>query len=109
MLIENGARVNEKHALSLSTPLHISIGNNQIETSKILLIHGADLDARDMLLETPLHYATSRNLVEATLFAIEKGASVTVRNDVRNTPLESAIDAKGIETMKTFLSFEHFK
>ena len=62
-----------------------------------------------MLLETPLHYATSRNLVEATLFAIEKGASVTVRNDVRNTPLESAIDAKGIETMITFLSFENFK
>ena len=89
--------------------IHISIGSNQIETSKIFILHGADLDARDMLLETPLHYATSRNLVEATLFAIENGASITVRNDVRNTPLESAIDAKGIETMKTFLSFEHFK
>ena len=62
-----------------------------------------------MLLETPLHYATSRNLVEATLFALKNGASMTVRNDVRNTPLETAIDKKGIKTIKTFLAFEHFK
>ena len=109
-MIENGACVNEKDAdLDLQTPLHFSIGSNQIETSKILLLHGADIDAKSMFIETPLHRATINKFVEAMLLALKNGASMTIRNDKMNTPIESAIDQKGIEAMKTFLSFEHFK
>lgn len=53
-LIDNGADLHMKTAGEDQTPLHYAARNEANQCVKILLVCGADIDARDYKLRTPL-------------------------------------------------------
>ena len=57
MLIENGADVNAKNNYKPKSPLHIASYMGKLETVKLLLIYGADIDIKNKDGATPLHEA----------------------------------------------------
>ena len=56
------------------TPLHEAAGAEEHELVKVLLDHGADIEAQDNYGETPLHLAAGNNATEATKVLLEHGA-----------------------------------
>ena len=57
------------------------------ETVRLLIKHGADVNARDEAQSTPLHLASSRASTETVRLLIEHGAIVTALDGSHRTPL----------------------
>ncbi len=66
------------------TLLHV---NPNLEVAKLLVQHGANIDAKNRRGYTALHFAASYNLIHIAKFLIEEGADVSARSDNGNTPL----------------------
>jgi hypothetical protein len=60
LLLKSGAEVNAHNSNGHwgTTPLHAAAHANQAAIAQLLIAHGADLNARDMLGKTPLHHTT---------------------------------------------------
>ena len=74
-------------------PLLAALGEDHIEVAKLLLEHGANIDARNTTGETILIKALSqsrRNLVNIVTFLLQYGADVNARDDTLTTPLHLA-------------------
>ncbi|MDK2817926.1 MAG: ankyrin repeat domain-containing protein [Spirochaetota bacterium] len=73
------------------TALHL-VSDPQI--ALILIINGADINARNRSGSTPLHWAVSRNKESLAKLLIEFGANIDSADDIGNTPLHFAINSK---------------
>ena len=77
-----------------STPLHFAArhsSSNGIQILKMLLAHGAKVDARNWIRQTPLfHAATSSDSAPAAKVLLAHGANVNTRQDDGRTPLHWA-------------------
>lgn len=86
-LIESGANLDARgitlHERSL---LHLASSMN-INTTKLLVEKGADLEVRDKNGETPLHLACWFGRVETAAFLLDQGADIEARSSNGNTPL----------------------
>ncbi len=92
-LIANGADISLRDkSLSSSTPLHSIAGSGQTEAAEALLIHGAEVNAKDSLGCTPLHRAARNGRSKMVELLISKGADINAKNARRLTPLNIAID-----------------
>ena len=60
------------------------------KTVRLLISHGADVNALDMTDSTPLHMASFSWTPEVVRILIENGASVNVQNETHLTPLHRA-------------------
>ena len=60
------------------------------EMTKVLLEHGADVDARDSALNTPLHLAAWNGNAEAAKLLLESGAKIDAAGKFGHTPLKTA-------------------
>jgi ankyrin repeat protein len=70
------------------TPLHQAASYGAVESAKLLLAAGADVNAGSY---TPLHHAASEGNAKMVRFLLERGAKVNARDADRNTPLLLAI------------------
>ncbi|KAF7997870.1 hypothetical protein HCN44_009268 [Aphidius gifuensis] len=77
-----------------STPLHFAAGYNRVPVVEYLLLHGADVHAKDKGGLVPLHNACSYGHYEVTELLVKHGASVNVADLWKFTPLHEAA-AKG--------------
>ena len=68
-----------------STPLHHAAGFGDIETMKLLLDNGADVNAKNRLEGTPLHWAVRSE--EKTRLLLERGAEINSKTQDGSTPL----------------------
>ena len=68
-----------------STPLHHAAGFGDIETMKLLLDNGADVNAKNRLEGTPLHWAVRSD--EKTRLLLERGAEINSKTQDGSTPL----------------------
>ena len=59
-------------------------------TVQILINHGADVAALDMIQQTPLHIASSSGSFDIARLLIKHGADVDVKNEIDSTPLHLA-------------------
>ncbi len=86
------------------TPLHVAASQAQPEAARILIAHGAAVDARTMNGSTPLHFAAFKGGKPGHLLAarvlIEHGADVNARTDNGATPLSMALSRGNSEIVK---------
>ena len=74
-------------------PLHSAIANQRTGIVKLLLDHGADVNATQADDFTPLHEAAQNGMVDVTQWLIERGAHVNPRlSSSGKTPLGLAIE-----------------
>ena len=73
------------------TALHL-VSNPQ--SALILIMNGANIDAKNRSGSTPLHWAVSRNKEPIAKLLIEFGADINVADNMGNTPLHFAINSK---------------
>uniref|UniRef100_A0A6Q2YPA2 Poly [ADP-ribose] polymerase n=1 Tax=Esox lucius TaxID=8010 RepID=A0A6Q2YPA2_ESOLU len=77
-----------------STPLHFAAGYNRVSVVRYLLLHGADVHAKDKGGLVPLHNACSYGHFEVAELLVIHGAVVNVADLWKFTPLHEAA-AKG--------------
>ncbi|XP_076345953.1 tankyrase isoform X1 [Tachypleus tridentatus] len=77
-----------------STPLHFAAGYNRVAVVEYLLLHGADVHAKDKGGLVPLHNACSYGHYEVAELLVKHGANVNVADLWKYTPLHEA-SAKG--------------
>jgi hypothetical protein len=81
------ARVNN----NCTTPLHFAM---TADVAKLLLAHGADVNAKDSVGETPLAWAVSAGRKDVLEVLIASKADVNAKNNKGETPMQAAV-AKG--------------
>jgi len=71
------------------TPLHMAARRGQSDMVKLLLEHGADIEARNAMRRTPLHEAVGVS-VEVMEILLDWGAQVNAQDRYQMTPLNIA-------------------
>ena len=61
-----------------------------VETVRLLVDHGADVNALDCTQSTPLHLASLQGVLEAVQILMKHGADVNAQNETNSTPLHGA-------------------
>jgi len=97
-----GANVNANY--SGWTPLHEAAYWGRTEIAKLLLSHGADVNAKDNFGWTPLHKAAEEGKTEITKVLLSHGADVNARDWKGWTPLHWAAKHGNTEVAKILLS-----
>jgi uncharacterized protein len=93
VLLERGANPN---AVATSAeigpvqPLHSAAATRQLEAARLLIVHGADVNARQAAGFTPLHEAAGNGDVALGRVLLEAGADPTARKDDSQTPSDVA-------------------
>ncbi len=91
LLIARGGNVNHKGGTAGRTPLHVAIRRGgSMETVKLLLENGADINALDENGETPLHEVAWHRDLALAAFLVAKGAITEVEDKQGRTPLSVA-------------------
>jgi uncharacterized protein len=72
------------------TPLHVAAIQNDIESIRILVSAGADINASGENGYTPLHEAVEQGNFEATCLLLELGANANVQCDNGSTVIDMA-------------------
>lgn len=92
VLIENNVDINGKDSYE-HTPLYYAVENEQIETVKLLIEKGANVNTPCWYNNnTLLHFAAAHGDYELAKILIEKGANINITNDRGETPLYTAIE-----------------
>ena len=108
-LIENGADVNVRSAVSKCTPLMTASEVNDLTVIKFLLEHGADVHLKDKNGLTSLHYAVKNvpdRLIacEVLKCLLKNGADINALTDDNSTPLMLASQSCDVNVIKFFLN-----
>ena len=75
--LNNCADVNQKDRYIGFTPLHYSAWNGDIDIAGLLIVKGADLNARDKKNNTPLDVALKANNTKIASYLINSGAKTS--------------------------------
>ena len=99
--LENGADVNfhNRHGVRA---LHYT---TTVEICKILIEHGADIEARESCGRTALHLAVNFGAVEVGRFLLEHGAKVDAVDMTDKTPLFTALEEGNYDFCKLLLKY----
>jgi ankyrin repeat protein len=92
LVIEHPQDVNARGFSTEETPLHAASREGFVEVARILLKHGADIEARDDGDWSPLERAITRGHVELPRVLLEHGANVNAQDMSGCTPLYFASD-----------------
>ena len=82
------------------TPLHIAAEYNRLTIAKLLITHGANINAQDYNGETPLHKAVYNQRIGIIKLLLDKGAKLDIPNRRGMTPLDIAFSIGCGETLK---------
>jgi ankyrin repeat protein len=85
LLMEDPSRARFRFGTGL-TLLHDLARDGGLEAMKLLLAHGADVNARTNWEATPLHVAAFNGHDAAVRFLLDHGAQVNAKDDRGNTP-----------------------
>ena len=72
------------------TPLHEAINQSQVAVVKLLLLHGADANAKANGFYTPLHMAASMDNLDCVELLLKHGADITCKDEFQKRPYETA-------------------
>ena len=99
-LLNAGADANLPSRESMKvTPLASAAAAKQTDIARLLIEHGANVNARAAGGHIPLHEASANGNVELVKLLIESGADVNAKTDDGKTPLDFAIEYKRPEVI----------
>lgn len=97
----------ESSVSNCSTPLHYAVANAHLSTVRELIVHGADVSARDKQGCAALHMCAknqSSNDLVIIQMLVKAGALLEVRNRQDLTPLQVAAERGNEQTVKLLLA-----
>jgi len=101
LIIMHALDVNAKGASV--TPLHCASSIGDVKTTRILLGHGADTNAKNDLGYTPLHFAAQDGHLKVVLLLLGKEVNLNAQDQDNETPLFLASKWGHSEIVKTLL------
>ncbi len=99
-LVDNGADASLRSYLGAETPLHFAVLGGSLECMDLLIVHGAEPNARNKAGQTPLHLAKT---VEIAEFLISHSCRDDVEDHLKRTPYTVAVQ-DGNTKLARFLS-----
>jgi ankyrin repeat protein len=103
LLLNKGAIVNARSTNQMENmPLHAAAAGRHWELVKLLIEHGAPVDARQHGGWAPLHAAAQNGDLEIARILVDAGADVQARATNNQTPLDLAL-SKGQQAMVDYL------
>jgi hypothetical protein len=94
VLLEYKADISARSFLGWTPLRYMAQGNSKLSppdnVARFLLVHGADVNARDNDHETPLHIAVRSGTIELVHVLLDHGASVGAKDKKGRTPLQVA-------------------
>lgn len=104
MLLSNGANPNLSSSNDMKVmPLHSAAASKHIDVARLLLEHGANVNAKQQVGWTPLHSAIHNRHAEMIILLLNYGADVHLANDEGLTPIylaEKAGYSEGSELLQ---------
>ncbi|EPS26966.1 hypothetical protein PDE_01906 [Penicillium oxalicum 114-2] len=91
MLLEHGASSNGHDQNPKRRPLLLAAQRGATEIARLILEHGANLEAVDRVGLTALHWAVRENQVETTQFLLARGADFNQKGPDQLRPLDVAV------------------
>ena len=89
-LVENGANVNVKKPLHMSTALGYACVHGYTAVADYLIQRGADINARDSAKWTPLHQACHSGHLDLVIMLVHGGADIHARDSLGYTAIHRA-------------------
>ncbi|MCZ2808354.1 MAG: ankyrin repeat domain-containing protein [Candidatus Bathyarchaeota archaeon] len=86
------------------TPLRMATINGHAEVVRVLLAHGANVNARDEKGATPLFWAANRGNAEVMELLLDKGAEIEAQTQEEFTPLTMAASNGHIKVVRVLLA-----
>lgn len=96
--LADGGGADPRLPVSRATPLHLAALADREEAIRLLLRHGAAIEARDIAGETPLHWAASGLSLNAMKVLISLGADVGARDRMGRTALHQVFTAPSADS-----------
>lgn len=90
--LDKGVDPNLKSASNSTPPLLLSVLNAHINTAKLLMKKGANLEGKDKFGNTSLHYTAKNGYKKIIAILIAQNVDVNAKNNAGETPLDIAAD-----------------
>jgi len=104
-LLANGADVNAERPEDKNTNLHIAVGSNHLPVVKLLVAHGAFLEAKNACGHSPLHTGAYYGHEDIVEFLLNHGADVdSLSPSTNDTPLLSAVFRDHLSVAKLLIA-----
>ena len=103
LIMMHGPDVNAKHAHGGLSPLHGASIYGHVDSSRILLDHGANVNAQDDEGFAPLHYASLWGHLRVAQLLLEHKAISNARTEDNSTPLRFASEEGHLEIVRLLL------
>lgn len=105
LLLDAGASPDAREDGRGRTPLHLALDKQHPEAAKLLIVRGADVNARDRRGRTPLHIAAQQGYADVARMLLDRGALVDARTkDDGETPLWEALAPGDLATVRLLVA-----
>ncbi|XP_061868433.1 85/88 kDa calcium-independent phospholipase A2 isoform X2 [Colius striatus] len=102
ILEADASQVRSKDPRYEATPLHWA---KKAEMTRLLLEHGAEVNARSCTADQALHIAVARGRLDCAMVLLTHGASTNARGQDGNTPLHLAMKHDHLDMIKAIIVF----
>ncbi|TRY57576.1 hypothetical protein DNTS_023504 [Danionella cerebrum] len=87
------------------TPLMAAASGGYVDIVKLLLVHGADVNAQSSTGNTALTYACAGGFLDVVQVLLKEGANIEDHNENGHTPLMEAASAGHVEVARVLLEY----